>query len=55
MFQVHTPPRAAATPSQTEILFFELDDEQLGMVSGGLLPVGGWRSSDVSAIPVGGW
>ncbi len=55
MFQVQSPAQPVATPSQAEALIVELDDEQLSIVSGGLIPVGGWRSADVTAIPVGGW
>lgn len=56
MFQVQCPAQPVATPSRGEALIVELDDEQLGLVAGGLLlPVAGWRSADVPAIPVGGW
>jgi hypothetical protein len=36
-------------------LVVELDDEQLAVVCGGVLPVGGWRAAELTAIPVGGW
>ena len=54
MFQVQSPAQSTATPSQVESLLVELDDEQLAIVSGGIIPVGGW-GSESTAIPVGGW
>lgn len=54
MFQIQSPVQGAVTPSQVEALV-ELDDEQLGTVTGGALPVGGWGSANASALPVGGW
>ncbi len=55
MFQVQSPVKASVAPYQAETLFVELDEEQLKIVSGGLIPVGGWSPAEVSAIPVGGW
>jgi hypothetical protein len=54
MFQVQSPAQPTATPSQVESLLVELDDEQLAVVSGAMIPVGGWGSNSAS-IPVGGW
>jgi hypothetical protein len=55
MFQVQPPAQAEVTPSQVETLVVELDDEQLCIVSGGSIPVGGWAFAHASTIPVGGW
>ena len=55
MVQIQLPVPGAVAPSQVEALLVELDDEQLGTVTGGAIPVGGWASANVSAIPVGGW
>jgi len=56
MFQVHSSAHDAIAPSHAEVVFVELDDEQLASVGGGsLLPVGGWAPPDASASPVGGW
>ena len=54
MFQIQSPVQGAVTPSQVEALLVELDDEQLGTVTGGT-PTGGWGSANASALPVGGW
>lgn len=54
MFQVQSPAQPTATPSQVDTLIVELDDEQLAIVSGGMIPVGGW-GAESTAIPVGGW
>jgi hypothetical protein len=55
MSQLQSPAPASTVPSDPELLFVELDDRQLGLVVGGLGPVGGWRSADLSSGPVGGW
>jgi len=56
MHQVQSSLQAAVPSFQVEASVVELDDEQLGVVCGGLLPVGGWGGPvEVSAIPVGGW
>ena len=55
MFQVQSSLQAAVPSSQVQAPVIELDDEQLGVVCGGFIPVGGWGSAEVAAIPVGGW
>jgi hypothetical protein len=55
MFQIQFPVPGPVAPSQVEGLFVELNDEQLGTVTGGVSPVGGWGSANSSMIPVGGW
>jgi hypothetical protein len=54
MSQVQSTAQPTVTPSQVESLLVELDDAQLAIVSGGMIPVGGW-GSESSSIPVGGW
>ena len=55
MHQVQSSLQAAVSPFQAEASVVELDDEQLAVVCGGIIPVGGWGPVEVSAIPVGGW
>lgn len=54
MYQVQSPAAATVPPSQSPALI-ELDDEQLRLVSGARIPVGGWGAGDMASIPVGGW
>ena len=55
MFQFQSSSQGGATPSPVEVQLVELDDEQLVIVTGGIIPVGGWASANMLAIPVGGW
>ena len=55
MFQAPTSPCSAVRFPQAECELVELDDEQLGVVCGGRIPVGGWGAPEPVAIPVGGW
>jgi hypothetical protein len=55
MHQVQSSLQAAVPSSHVEASVVELDDEQLGVVCGGVIPVGGWGPIEVSTIPVGGW
>ena len=55
MHQVQSSLQAAVPSFQVEASVVELDDEQLGLVCGGVIPVGGWGPVEVPAIPVGGW
>lgn len=54
MFQVQSPVTAASPPTG-EAVVIELDDEQLSLVGGARIPVGGWGSAQMASIPVGGW
>ena len=55
MFQDHLAQQKTDSTSQNEVEFVELSSDELGSVCGGVIPVGGWGTTEISAIPVGGW